>query len=346
MRPARSRSSLGDLGVAELGRGRDIEDAGRLGRGPPPSGRRRARAGRLAPSRVEAREGGLEQGRALLGRSARRAKAVSTPCARARRRPRPARPRWRSPCRWCKSYCGGTACAGGLARLVGPDRRSRSSSARGATMSSRATGRPSTRPDRLGRMSTREDRGQREDQRSTAATSRGAGVVAREPGEAPGCVGPHGSLIGVSASRRHGRRGRRARGAAATRPLTTLPSARPRVRGDEPAHDLAHVARRSSRRSRRRLVDEGVDLGLGQGCREELAEDGDLGLLLGGQVLAAAAAERLDRLAPGLDLARQHGQELVLGRAALVCASRRCRRHSPPCAARRGAARHPPAWRR
>ena len=59
--------------------------------------------------------------------------------------------------------------------------------------------------------------------------------------------------------------------------------------------------------------DECGDLVLGQGLRQVLAEDRDLGLFLGGEILAAAGAEGLDRFAPGLDLAAQDGQELVVG---------------------------------
>ena len=44
-----------------------------------------------------------------------------------------------------------------------------------------------------------------------------------------------------------------------------------------------------------------------------LADDRDLGLFLGDEVLAAAGPECLDRLAAGLDLAAQDGQVLVVG---------------------------------
>ena len=70
--------------------------------------------------------------------------------------------------------------------------------------------------------------------------------------------------------------------------------------------DDAPVAAMASR-------DERGDLVFGQGLRQVLAEDRDLGLFLGGEVLAAARSEGLDRLAPGLDLAGQDGQELVVG---------------------------------
>ena len=93
-------------------------------------------------------------------------------------------------------------------------------------------------------------------------------------------------------------------------PLAVGPAAGP---WREPAHDLAHVARGRGAGRGDRLADERGDLVLGQGLRQVLAEDRDLGLLLGGEVLAAAGAERLDRLAAGLDLAAQDGQELVVG---------------------------------
>ena len=61
------------------------------------------------------------------------------------------------------------------------------------------------------------------------------------------------------------------------------------------------------------LAHERRDLVVGQGLRQVLTEDRDLGLFLGGQVLATAGPEGLDRLAPGLDLAAQDGQVLVVG---------------------------------
>ena len=56
-----------------------------------------------------------------------------------------------------------------------------------------------------------------------------------------------------------------------------------------------------------------ADLVLGQRLGQVLGEDRDLRLFLGGEVLATATAERLDRLAPRLDLAGEDGQELVVG---------------------------------
>ena len=51
--------------------------------------------------------------------------------------------------------------------------------------------------------------------------------------------------------------------------LTALPSARPRVFGDKPAHDLAHVPRIGRAGFGDRLIDERAQLGLGQTAGEE-----------------------------------------------------------------------------
>ena len=106
-----------------------------------------------------------------------------------------------------------------------------------------------------------------------------------------------------------------------TSSLTRLPSARPRVRGDEPAHDLAHVARRTTAPvaaipSR----DEGLDLVVGRGLPGRYSrDDRDLGLFLRRRGRRGRRPEGLDGLAPGLDLAGQDGQVLVVGqRAALA----------------------------
>ena len=58
---------------------------------------------------------------------------------------------------------------------------------------------------------------------------------------------------------------------------------------------------------------EGRQLGLGQRLRQVVGQDRDLGLLLVDEVAAAAGPEGLDRLAAGLDLARQDGEVLVVG---------------------------------
>ena len=92
----------------------------------------------------------------------------------------------------------------------------------------------------------------------------------------------------LSAGSGRGAAGRPGRALLATRPLTTLPSARPRVRGESQPMTLpmsrgvvAPVAAMAS-------STRAVDLGLGQRCGQVLGEDVDLGLLLGGEVLAAA----------------------------------------------------------
>src|SRR5579862_91297 len=81
----------------------------------------------------------------------------------------------------------------------------------------------------------------------------------------------------------------------------------------EPAHHLAQVAGRLGAGGLHGLVDEVPDLRLAELLGQELAEDRDLGLFLGREVLATARAEGLDRLAPSLDLARDDRQQLVLG---------------------------------
>ena len=108
-----------------------------------------------------------------------------------------------------------------------------------------------------------------------------------------------------------------ARSAAAsawtTSSLTCLPSARPRVRGASQPMTLPMSRADEAPVAAIAFADELGELVLGQGCGQVLAEDRDLGLFLGGEVLAAAGPEGLDRLAAGLDLARQDGQELVVG---------------------------------
>ena len=132
----------------------------------------------------------------------------------------------------------------------------------------------------------------------------------------------------------------------ATSSLTCLPSARPAGPWRQPAHDLAHVARRRGAGGLDRLADELARPATSvQGLGQVLAQDRDLALFLRREVLAATAAERLDRLAPGLDLARQDGQELVLGERpaiALLGVMGGARRHAR---GRHGAARHRRAWR-
>ena len=61
------------------------------------------------------------------------------------------------------------------------------------------------------------------------------------------------------------------------------------------------------------LADQFGDLVLGQWLGQVLTKDRDLGLFLGGEILAAAGAECLDRFAAGLDLAAQDREKLVVG---------------------------------
>src|SRR6185503_1047784 len=81
----------------------------------------------------------------------------------------------------------------------------------------------------------------------------------------------------------------------------------------QPAHDLADVARGGGAGRGHGLRDERVDLGLGELLGQVGREDRDLGLLLGGEVVAPALAEGLEGLAPRLHLARKHGGDLVVG---------------------------------
>ena len=108
---------------------------------------------------------------------------------------------------------------------------------------------------------------------------------------------------GASAARRGVVRGevgcREGSGDELADPLAIGPAAGLRA---EPAHDLAHVARRGRAGRGDSLVNEGLDLVLGQLLGEVFGQDRDLRLFLGGQILAGALAKRLDRLTPGLDL--------------------------------------------
>ena len=61
------------------------------------------------------------------------------------------------------------------------------------------------------------------------------------------------------------------------------------------------------------LVHEGLELVVGEGLGEVVAEDRDLRLLLRDEVVAAALREGLDALAAGLHLARDHADDLVVG---------------------------------
>ena len=81
----------------------------------------------------------------------------------------------------------------------------------------------------------------------------------------------------------------------------------------QPAHDLAQVTGVPGTGGGDRLVHERADRGLVELLGQVAAEDGDLGLLLRGEVLAAALPEGVDGLAAGLDLAGQDGEQLVVG---------------------------------
>jgi hypothetical protein len=179
------------------------------------------------------------------------------------------------------------------------------STARGATMS-RVASWPDVASSGARAGCRAEDRGQGEDQdpgRDRQARDR----PAREAGGASG----GGSawlvtVLGLSASRRRG--GEIGLGQRLDDELAdVLAVGRPRVRGASQPMTLP-MSRATRRRSRRSPRDERGDLGLGQGLRQVLAEDRDLGLFLVGEVLAAAGTEGLDRLAAGLDLAAQDGR--------------------------------------
>ena len=102
--------------------------------------------------------------------------------------------------------------------------------------------------------------------------------------------------------------------AAATMPLTTLPSARPRVRGDSQPMTLPRSRARRGAGRGDRLVDEGARARprraprAGTRCRIAISASS-----LVGEVLAPTRPERLDRLATRLDLAGQDGEALVVG---------------------------------
>ena len=135
------------------------------------------------------------------------------------------------------------------------------------------------------------------------------------------------SRVDGSASSGSGARGR---AVAASRPrralrdeLTTLPSARPRVRGASQPMTLPRSRasgragrrdrpRRRARRARRRSA---ARAGTRRGSRSRPPP--------WREVLAATGAVGLDGLAALLDLARQHAEDLVLGQLAAL-PSRRC----------------------
>src|SRR5690242_19525448 len=71
----------------------------------------------------------------------------------------------------------------------------------------------------------------------------------------------------------------------------------------EPAHDLPEITRVGGAGRRDALVDERIDLRVRQRLGQVLAQDGDLGLLLLGEVGAATLLVGLDGFAARLDLA-------------------------------------------
>src|SRR5258706_6731157 len=86
----------------------------------------------------------------------------------------------------------------------------------------------------------------------------------------------------------------------------------------EPAHDLAHVTRRARAGRGNGLGDERLDLVVGQLLGKVFGQDRDLRLFLGDEVLAAALAERVDRLAASLDLPGDDGRVVVLTERSLL----------------------------
>ena len=234
----------------------------------------------------------------------------------ARRTPSPARRRWRSPCRCC------TCTAAGRPRRPRP-------------VPARSTPRCRTRPAGARRCRTRAmSAGSYLTVSSGRMSAPRMAVITRMriPAATPRRVaslrvkramtGARWISIGRLHAAQCGLRSWAARSAwarrLATRPLTCLPSARPRILGRQPAHDLAHVPRARGAGRGDGLVEECRDLGLAQRGGQVLVEDVDLRLLLGGEVVPPGLGVGIDRLAARLHLARQHGQELVVGEGLLV----------------------------
>ena len=251
------------------------------------------------------------------------------------------RRRSRSRCPVVKSYCGGTA-SRAAARAASVWAALSNSTALGAMMSRGREVAGGQRQRLLGQDVGPEDRGQDRATRIAAAIPRRVASLRVNRAIASARWVSIGQCVRQSPSWR-GEVGLRQ--AAATMPLTTLPSARPRVRGDSQPMtlprsraDVAPVAaipsstsaaisaslRASGRYSRRMAISASS---------------------LVGEVLATGPAERLDRLAARLDLAGQDGQELVVGQGRalpLLDVVGGVRRPSAAC---RGAARHRRAWR-
>ena len=84
-------------------------------------------------------------------------------------------------------------------------------------------------------------------------------------------------------------------------------------------HDAAHVLRRGGPAGGHGLTSQGADLVLVELLGQVGREDVDLGLLLGGQVLATGGLVGVDRLAALLDLPAEDLEGLLVGeRRALV----------------------------
>ena len=302
-----ARPGLGDLGVAQLGAQR-----AHRGRARPPCGRSasaRLRARASVAVRPSAGRGRRSRGATRARpRAGRRRTSVSTRATRCSKASLLLVRRSRSRCRVVKSYCGATAsraaaraasvCAGALefdVRLGRDDvarrevARGQDSGCWGRMSAPRIAVRTRTRiaaaiPRRVASLRVN---------RAMAAT-RWVSI-----GQCPPSPSWRGQ-VGLREGRRH----------HAAHDLAVGAAARPRR---QPAHDLAEVAGGRGAGRGDALVDEGGDLRLGQGLGQVVAEDVDLRLLLGREVLAPGPAERLDRLAARLDLAGQHGQELVVG---------------------------------
>ena len=109
-----------------------------------------------------------------------------------------------------------------------------------------------------------------------------------------------------------GRPGRAWRAPARRGRTPTLPSARPRIRGESQPMTLPRSRADVAPVSAMPWSTSALSSSSVSGCGRYSAEDGDLRLLLRGEVLAAALAERLDALATGLGLAHDHGEDLVV----------------------------------
>src|SRR5664279_4155940 len=178
----------------------------------------------------------------------------------------------------------------------------------------------------LGEVADRQDGGQAADEHDRGDREPYR-IAPREAGDPVESSGEHRSAgmraaggSGVSVSMR----GRVVRGEVGgherlrDEPADLLPVRAAADRGSQPAHHAAHVAGRRCAGGGDCVRDEGAQLVVRQGRREVLRDDRDLRLLLRGEVLAAARAVRLDRLAAGLHLAGQDAERGVVGEAGEV----------------------------